>query len=384
MSVPIKLALSLTALGAVGLSALFVPACSSTPPPPPPPPQDSGAGSGAGKPCAAAAGQVPNAECDDGDESLCPTTPTACAISEPQCGSTSTCEPLANNTGSTTQSFRMRRLIVVAPPALASSAVQTLVVNGGVDMNEKQCGETQTGDFSWLLSFDTAKSTLTTGGAPPCDIANSPSCDPFTTGYCFVNKTVSGIAIAPVTTPITKGGDGTYSTATIASLNIPIYFGSPPAIITLPINNASLSGVKISTDGNCIGSVNTKALQADCTDSYTGCSKWLTDGAVTGYVTLAQAEKVHVTLLNESLCVLLSSEAHPVVAAGTGFKSCILDASGNPTEKGNYCSSPAGPGGCQDSFWLAATFAASAVTINNGAGVADCSGGAGPADASTD
>ena len=395
-----KFGLSLVAIGVAGLSALLVvPACGSSEQSGP---GGSGSGSGGGSSggsssggsssgaycgtkgtaCCAAAGQIPNPECDDGDETLC-TTPTTCPIAEPQCGSTSTCEPLTTNTAAT-QNFRMRRLIVVAPPALASSAVQTLVVNGGVDMNEKQCGETQTGDFSWLLSLDTAGNMLTTGGAPPCDLTNTPSCDPFNNGYCFVNKNVNGIQIGPIKSPVTKAADGTYSTAIIPSLNIPIYFGTPTTIITLPISNGSMTGIKISPDGNCIGSVNTKAIQPDCTDSYTNCSKWLTDASMTGFITLAQADKVHVSLLNETLCVLLSSEKNPVVAPGTGFKSCVVDANGNPTEKGNYCSSPAGAGGCADSYWLAATFAASAVKINDGTGVADCTGGTGPTDAAAE
>jgi hypothetical protein len=44
----------------------------------------------------------------------------------------------------------------------------------------------------------------------------------------------------------------------------------------------------------------------------------------------------------------------------------------NAFNMGNYCSSPPGPGGCDDSFWLAATFAASAVNINSGTGMPGC------------
>ena len=89
-------------------------------------------------------------------------------------------------------------------------------------------------------------------------------------------------------------------------------------------------------------------------------------------------------------------------SAGTSLPgACQTDSSGNVIDKGNYCSTsnPPGPGGCQDSYWLAATFAASAVIINDGAGVPDCLGGgdggaadsgtvvdsgAAPADAGTD
>lgn len=399
MSVSTKFGLSLTGLVGIGLGALVVQACSSssTPTQPGPdsgvtnpegggPPQ-SGTYCGApGAACCAKPGQVPNPECDDGDETQCKTTPTACKISEPQCGSTSTCLPLTTNTG-TTQNFRMQRLILVAPPALANATVQNVVVNSGVDMHEPQCGTsstTATGDFSWLLSIDTAANTLKTGGAPPCDLTDTPSCDPFNTGYCFVNKTVNGIPIAPINSPLTKAADGTYSTAVIPQLNIPIYFGGPPpSIITLPISSGSMTGIKVSTDGNCIGSVNPNALGPDCSDDYTACSKWKTDGAMSGYITLEAADHVSVSLLNETLCVLLTNNKKG--PSMNGILSCQRDANGKLVDKGDYCSSPAGAGGCADSFWLAATFAASAVKLNDGTGIADCTGSGGPSpDGGTD
>jgi hypothetical protein len=397
MSVTTRFALTLTTLGALGVGAQFIPACTPTETAGP-----QGVDSGpvvtgsycgdAGSQCCAAAGQIPNPECDDGTESACPTTPSACKVQEPECGSTSTCEPLANNTG-TTKDFRMRRIILAAPPALASTTVQNLVVNGGVDMNEPQCGNppTGTGEFSWLISLDTTNNKLKTGGAPPCDIGNSPSvtgtpsCDPFTSGYCFVNKTVGTTLIQPVTVPVSQASDGTYFTnpADIPILNIPIYFGSgtaaapssiPPSIIILPISNGAVTGMKVSTDGNCVGSVNTLASAGDCTDTYVGCSKWLTAGSLTGYITLKAANSVQISLLNRTLCALLTSDESGTPLPN-GEATCAVDANGNPTAPGDYCSTTNSPGGCKDSFWLAATFAASAVTINSGTGVPDCLGG---------
>jgi hypothetical protein len=346
----------------------------------------------AGTACCAGPGQVPDPECDDGNESVCSTTPSACMVSEPQCGSTSTCEPLANNAGPT-KSFRMRWIILIAPPNLATSTVQNLVVNSGVDMYEPQCGNptTGTGEFSWLVSVDRSNNTITTGGAPPCDIPNAPnitgtpSCDPFTTGYCFTNKVVGTTHIQPVTVPVTQASDGTYYTTlgAIPTLNIPIYFGGgstvapssiPPSIIILPISNGAITGMKISSDGNCIGSVNTLASEGNCSDDYTACSKWLTAGSLTGYITLKAANGVQISLLNRTLCALLTSDAKGTPLPN-GEQTCPTDANGNPTDTGDYCSTTNSPGGCGDSFWLAATFAASAVNINDGTGVPDCLGG---------
>jgi hypothetical protein len=298
-----------------------------------------------------------------------------------------------NPAGGGVQNFRMRRLIIVAPKALANETVQNAVINLGVDLNEPQCGETQTGAFSWLLSFDRDAGTLTTGGAPPCDFSDTPSCDPYTTGYCFVNKAIpqpngSTIHVAPVTVPTKTASDGTLQTASIPELNIPIYFQG--SIITLPIMGGSVQGVSISKDGQCIGTINIDALAADCSDDYQSCSKWLTNGALTGYITLDAANQVQVLApLYETLCSLLAGDPYgptqtsqPINGVTSPIKSCKVDANGHVTDKGNYCSKPAdggppGPGGCQDSYWLAATFAASAVNINDGAGTPDCLGGGG-------
>jgi hypothetical protein len=228
----------------------------------------------------------------------------------------------------------LRRLILVAPPTLANSTVQQGVIDNGVDMNE-----------------------------PECVVAT------------------------------TKAADGTIQTAAVPSLNIPIYFQG--SIIVLPIRDATFEGVTISDDGNCIGSVNVNALSAACDDQYTGCSKWLTAGALTGYVTLDQANDVQVLALGSTLCSLLTSppDTSGPLQPGPGgaeLKSCTVDG-GVVVDRGNYCSKlPDGGAGpatatCADSVWLAATFAASAVHINDGTGVPDCTGGAAsPGDAGAD
>jgi hypothetical protein len=337
----------------------------------------------AGAACAANPSQVPNPECDNGDETQCTGT-TTCDLASCQALNTTAagCEAFTNNPTGGPFDFRMRRIILVAPPNLTTEAAQNTVVNSGVDINEPQCGApaggAETGDFSWILSMDTTAMTVTTGGAPPCDISNPtkvtpfPSCNPFTTGYCFVHKTLGSLPIGPITAPMTKAGDGTYGAA-IGTINIPIYFNG--GIIVLPINGGEMNGVKLSTDGNCIGSFNPQALQADCSNDYTACSLWKTDGSITGYITLEQADSVTVSLLNATLCAFLTGTPPKTQGA---LAVCPRDGSGNITAAGDYCSttkSAAADGGtCHDAFWLAATFTASAVKINDGAGVPDCLG----------
>ena len=95
-------------------------------------------------------------------------------------------------------------------------------------------------------------------------------------------------------------------------------------------------------------------------------------------MTLEDADKVPLTVLPETLCVLLSS------ATGGGKSDaggCARDGQGNIIAKGDFCSTTNQAGGCADSFWLAATFAAAAVTINDGSNDPTCQGSG---DAGTD
>ncbi|HEY2514351.1 MAG TPA: hypothetical protein VGI39_25970 [Polyangiaceae bacterium] len=372
-----RLGLPLGVLGALGFAAAAMPACSSSSPtqtPPPPPAGDSGSGSytgAANAPCVGQPGGTPNPECDDGDETTCVAS-TACSVAA-SCGDKTTCLPMTDNSASAVKNFRMRRLIIVSPSTLANQTIQNIVVTSGVDMGEPQCGEEGTGDFSWLLSLDTSNNTLTTGGAPPCDTINKPACDPFNTGYCFVNKNVGSIPVAPVSGAMIKNADGTYSSTpgAIPTLNVPIYFQG--SIIVLPISDGAISGMKLSDNGNCIGSFNADALVgANCADNYQNCSKWKTDGTLTGYITLEAADTVVITNpIKETLCAALTGSMDP----NSPNKGCPRDASGKISAMGDYCSTTKAPGGCLDSSWLAATFAASAVKINAGNTDPDCAGG---------
>jgi hypothetical protein len=250
-------------------------------------------------------------------------------------------------------------------------------VTPGVELKgETACGEASNGggSFNWLLQVDKTSNSLKTGGAPI-------STDPFNLGYCFYNATTTtGQLVAPVTTPVTFTGSSFSTQAFASTLNVPIFANDLPNgmpdinnPIILPVRAAQLKNVTISPDGNCIGSFNPAALNSMCVEAPTLCTKWDTAGALGGYITLADADNVDVTLLSESLCVLLTGTSkNPMGKCTTAALSM-----------GDYCSMTQSPGGCNDSFWLAANFAASAVNINNGSGVAVCNGG-GPTDAGLD
>ena len=153
MSVATKCGLSLTALGAIVLTARLIPACSGGEQGGPqlvdsgtPVVADGGLYAGeAGAPCVAPPGEVPNPQCDEGTESLCATS-TTCPISEtpllehssPTAAEAPPRASRSRTTRATTQNFRMRRIVLAAPPALVNPTIQNTVITNGVDICERK------------------------------------------------------------------------------------------------------------------------------------------------------------------------------------------------------------------------------------------------------
>jgi hypothetical protein len=342
-------------LGAIALAgvAAFLYACSkdTTTPKQNPPTSEN---------CTINPGDIPSATC--GATPVCGTTTSCTTIDESKCGSKSTCLPLADNSGKSVLDFRIRRLNVIAPPALASSFVQNAVVTKNIDLSNA-CGDTGNGAFNWLIRIDKSSSTFTTGGAPP-------NGDPYGS-YCFFHNVAGGIQVGPTSGKFTLNGN-TLEAEPLDKLNIPIFVnGDPTNVVILPITYGTIKNVTLSPDGNCIGAFDPAALDSTCTESdNTTCSKWLSAGALGGYITLEEADAVYVADLSESLCVLLTQSSK-----GTDGK-CQRDDNKKIKFTGDYCSTTKSPGGCADSTWMAATFAAAAVKIDDKPTRPECTGGA--------
>jgi hypothetical protein len=185
-----------------------------------------------------------------------------------------------------------------------------------------------------------------------------------------------------------QGSDGTWASDVIPKLYVPIYInGDPNNVVVLPLSQAKVQSVKLSTDGNCIGSFNPDGVTAPTTGGLcadqdpSSCERWLTNGALGGFITLKEANAVNVVTLGKSLCVLLTNGT----STADGGTQCATNADGSVTAQGDFCSTTDSPGGCADSYWLAASFAASAALINDGSTVAACNGSLqGGGDAGTD
>lgn len=344
-----KIALGVAALGAAAWVAI---ACSDDPHRRTSPEEALGGGGA----CAAMPGQLPAPNCDNSDNK-CVDRP-GCMIDEARCGSKSTCLPIGDNKGKDLQNFRIRRLNIATPEALAGPLIQDTVVTLNISLAEKSCAEQGKGLFTWLLQVDRKNNTLTTGGAPP-------PTDAIGQGFCFARFDLGETKIAPITTKVVFDGDTFHSTEP-QKLGIPIFLDQTVAsVIVLPITDVKVEGVTISDNGQCIGHLNPLALDQNCMDDSL-CAKWQTSGALGGFITLEEADAVKIAVLNnKSLCAFLSGE----------IEKCARDPGGKILYQGDFCSKDKTPGSCADSVWLAATFAASAAKIFDGQGtVPGCSG----------
>ncbi len=366
-----SLLLSLVGLTTGGLALVVFGACGFDPPAKNTA-EGGGGGSGPGGPCKADPGQLPTPNCDNSSNDC---SQPGCPIDTSKCGDPGTCLPLADNGGKSTLDFRIRRLNIAAPPSLALPLIQNAIVTKNIDLKAKQCGELGNGAFNWLIRLDKTANTLKTGGAPPVT-------DFLGQGYCFYNHTTTtGVKVGPADGTVKFDGDTFSTTTPIKSLPIPIFLaGDVNNVIVLPITDATITSVTISANNNCIGSFQPKALDSDCVDDPGACSKWQTAGAIGGYITLEEADGVLVQDLSESLCVLLTG----TVSSKTADGKCQRDGGGHIVPKGDFCSTTKTAGGCQDSYWLAATFAASAAKINDGSTTVECQAGGGPVDSGAD
>jgi hypothetical protein len=324
---------------------------------------------GPGAACNTAAGSIPQPNCLVPPSSglSCTNMSKVCAVTktadDASCGEP-LCLPMADNSDAGVKNFRMSAIHIAAPSAL-TGLVQNVVITGGVTPNVPTCGYGKSqglsggsgnGLFNWLLSVDLANKTLTTGGAPFVS-------DPYKDGFCYVDTTVhpeggAPIAIGPLDASIQVDGSTFSMPAIKGTLNIPVFTMAGGSPIILPIDSAALNDVTISPDGNCIGDINpawyANAGSACQDQALSTCPQWFTNGSLTGFMSGKAANAVPVPGLGGTLCGILCP------TAGLGSTCTAAE----ETSCGDYCSTTHMPGGCNDSFWLSATFAANAAKIN--------------------
>lgn len=280
------------------------------------------------------------------------------------------CLAKIDNSGSPRKTLRLSQLRVRAPTKLSTKLVQNTIVSPAVTQFDDGCllkDAAKGGLFNWLIDFDTSTQTLRTGGARGItDLA---------AGYCFLKASYSGIPVEPVTAEMNYDpATGAFSTKTpIPRLTVPIFQKRDPSDvpILLPLRNAEIVDGVLSADGNCIGRYRGEAgeLDGDC-DTLTNdvssdeAFRFVNAGKIQGVMTLEEADQVKIVDLGQTLCVLLTGRA--AAEKVDGSQVCEREGTALSAKVLESADSSSVEGGPKDSIGLAAEFAASAVTIQDG------------------
>ncbi|MFT3771334.1 MAG: hypothetical protein QM820_38450 [Minicystis sp.] len=295
----------------------------------------------------------------------CPGTPPltgACAPGASCAAKGSTCLAPVAQASSPTPGLRMSQ-ITFKQPAVFTKGIVASVFQGAVVPSDPSCNLNGSGTLSWLLRFDLAAGTLTTGGAKPSPSVAGP--------YAFIDEQLpSGndlIPVQPVVMSVSIDGNCTFKTSA-ADVMIPVFLdGGGTQSVILPLRNLSFHDSKLSDFGSCIGRYNAQGLspQNSClADSQN--NSFLEGGVVDATMLLEDADHIIVSSLNESLCVLISQNPSQFGTPNAqGVTVCKRDANNQIIFKGDWCAatdSPAG-NGCSDAVKMSATFAAQGVKI---------------------
>ena len=256
---------------------------------------------------------------------------------------------------------------IATPPVPCTTIVSPAVTqyDPGCLLNDASKG----GLFNWLLDIDTEAKTLRTGGARGVDDISA--------GYCFLQADFSDLKVEPIQTDITydETSGAFATTGSIERLTVPIFQTRNPddVPILLPLRLASISDGTLSTDGNCIGRYRGESDEltpGDCTTTMNNAKsdenyRFIDGATIQGIISLEEADHVKIIDLSASLCTLLTGVS---VKAANNYGTCPRNPDGTFTSSvlanGNASTVPAGS---IDGVLFVATFAASSVTIQNGA-----------------
>jgi len=231
--------------------------------------------------------------------------------------------------------------------------------------NDAKCNLDGSGMFSWLLRFDLAAGTLTTGASKPSANPAGP--------YAFIDQTVTlggtPFHIQPVTLTAPLAGGCSFDSSA-GDLLLPVYLdpGGASAIL-LPLRAVRFSGGELTPDHGCIGRYNAEGLHPwdSCLAPYPQpfVPFFLPGAEVDAFMTLEDADKFVVDPLMETLCVVLGQPATYGTKNPQGVMVCERDAANEIIFKGDWCAAtnqPATPS-CSDAVRVSASFAAQGVQI---------------------
>lgn len=284
--------------------------------------------------------------------------PSACTPAAPSCGADkSLCLSTTHAYGAPTFGLRIAHIALTAPKALTQGIVKS-VFDGSTAPNQPACNLMGSATFNWLLRFDTAAGTLTTGAAKP---VSSPGAS-----YAFIHETLdlagSAFPVAPVvlSAPLDATCDISSSAGDVL---LPFFQDAAATTFTLfPLRALRFFDTHVTPDHDCIGAYDAAHLSpADACLPDDQHPAFVDGGSFAAFISLEDADAVFVPPLSQSLCVLLSGDASTY---GTNGK-CKRDANNVIVLQGDWCSATnqAATAGCADALRFAGSFAASGVAI---------------------
>lgn len=270
------------------------------------------------------------------------------------------CVGSVDNAGQTKFGLRVTWLDLVAPQSLDTPVLKNVIEGGALPL-DMSCNLFGSGNFVWLMEFDTAASTMKTGGAKPGGPASA--------GFAFVDEMVPAVTgmihVQPTTLPGLKpDAQGAFSSTADADVVLPIYTGqTATSAVLLPLHRMRFTMGTLSADQNCVGHYNAAGLDPEnlCVQDDTH-PAFLQGGAVDAVIVLEEADNIVVDVLNESLCVLLSGDPNQFGEPNAQGLTVCKRTGGVIDFKGDTCSSASG--GCDDAVKFSATYAASSIQIN--------------------
>jgi hypothetical protein len=287
---------------------------------------------------------------------------TACTPSDPGCNpGKSACAATEVFDGAPTFALRIESLELTKPAALGTG-IGKIALENWLGPVAPAC---QIPDYlvSWLLQFNLAAGSLTTGAAIK---------GVGTAGFQFINGTIdtwdTSVAILPATAAFALG-DGCDLDVAVGDVNVPIQYNpGSPGNVYLPFRRLRFSGAKITPDHNCIGTYGADKLSpaSGCAPPK-GTSPFEGGAEIHGMMTLEEADKIVVADLQESLCVFLSQDAKTYGTTGSQFKYCTRDAASKIIFQGDFCAATnaAATPGCADAVEVSGTFAAAGVKMGD-------------------
>ncbi|MDB4928998.1 MAG: hypothetical protein JWM10_1482 [Myxococcaceae bacterium] len=265
-----------------------------------------------------------------------------------QCTSDNICPTARYTNNAMTPGYRLTYIKITQPAALASAAILS-TINPTL----------QRGSFLWGLQLNLTNNTFRTGGLNPMLTRGTVGQGLMDGQFAFFNNNGPGAMpnqYNPLSGMVTVMGDRATTSMASTTVNIPIFTDAAGTMLLtqLPMDNARLSNIQLTTDRGCIG------LGHPTGGRYTETtSAWLTEdgatpavpyGVVDADITVENAKLVNVTIggTPTPLCNIISGA------------NCVTDPQGSWARQPD---SIVGAGTAMNAYHLRANFAAISANI---------------------